>query len=292
MRRSTPTWGAPRALLLLSVAAVAAACSSDKVHVAPADDLYRQATEDYVDGNYGISIDTYKFLLDHYPLDARAEEVELRIADEQFANGAYPEAIASYTDFQRMHPTSTRLAEVEYKIGMAYVAQMDTIDRDLNAAANAHARFESVILRFPKSDYATRAKEQLKAVREHLASRELYVARFYAKKGNHAAVRSRVGNLLVTYPETEAATEAIALMAADARASGDDDVAKLADAAYTEAEADGSAAGADATAMHRTESPAVHALQLRIAPTAVASPIMPLSPPSTTTKKQPPKSLL
>lgn len=291
MRRSTPTRSAPRAILLLSVAALAAACSSDKVQVAPADDLYHQATEDYVEGNYGISIQTYKFLLDHYPLDARAEEVELRIADEQFADGAYPEAIASYSDFQRMHPTSQRLAEVEYKIGMAYVAQMDTIDRDLNAAANAHARFESVIQRFPNSDYAIRAQEQLKAVREHLASRELYVARFYVRKGNHAAARSRVGNLLVTYPETEAATEAIALIAKDARSSGDDDIAKLADAAYAEAEADGSAAGAGATPPRRTESPAVHALQMRIAPTAVASPIMPLSPPSAPTKPQP-KSLL
>src|SRR5262244_588163 len=135
MRRSTPTRS--RLLSLLCVCAVVAACSSEKVHVAPADDLYRQATQDFVDGNYGISIQTYKFLLDHYPLDERAEDIELRIAEAHFADGAYPEAIAAYTDFQRMHPTSPRLPEVEFQIGMAYVGQMDTVDRDLNAAANA-----------------------------------------------------------------------------------------------------------------------------------------------------------
>ena len=208
-----------RSILVLAAVALAAACSSEKVQVAPPDELYRQATQDFVDGNYSISIQTYKYLLDHYPLDDRAEDVELRIAEAQFADGAYPEAIASYTDFQRMHPTSPRLAEVEYQIGMAYVGQMDTIDRDLNAAANAHARFESVIVRFPKSEYAKRAKEQLKAVREHLASRELYVAQFYIHQGNHAAARIRVGNMLVTYPETNAATDAIALIASDAHST-------------------------------------------------------------------------
>jgi len=168
---------------------------------------------------------------------------------------------------------------------MAYVGQMDTIDRDLNAAANAHARFESVIVRFPKSEYAKRAKEQLKAVREHLASRELYVAQFYIHQGNHAAARIRVGNMLVTYPETNAATDAIALIASDAHSTGDDDIAALADAAYAESQAEVAAdsTGASGTT-RRAGTPTVQALQMRLAPNAVASPITPLSPPSSTAK--------
>jgi len=267
MRTFTPTRSVLGLALLVAVV-VASGCSSDKVQVAPPDELYRQATQDYVDGNYGISIQTYKYLLDHYPLDPRAEDVELRIAEAQFADEAYPEAIAAYTDFQRMHPTSPRLAEVEFQIGMAYVGQMDTIDRDLNAAANAHARFESVILRFPNSDYAKRARDELKAVREHLAARELYVAQFYARKGNHYATRTRVATLLVTYPETESAQEAIALIASDARASGDEELAALADAAL--------AGPAEGSTMSHAET--VLALRTRLAPNAVASPITPIVP--------------
>jgi len=261
----------------------ATACGGSKVQVAPPDELYRQATQDFVDGNYGISIATYKYLLDHYPLDPRAEEVELRIAEAHFADGSYAEAIAAFSDFQRMHPTSPRLPEVEFNIGKAYMAQMDTIDRDLNAAANAHARFESVILRYPESEYANRAREELREVREHLAARELYVAEFYLKKGNHAAGRTRVATLLATYPETDAAREAIALIAADARATGDEDLAKLADAAFAEAQgANGGGEGAtSAPPPHPTQpraGAAVQALRARLSPNAVASPVQPLSP--------------
>jgi len=270
--------------VLLAAVVAASGCSSEKVKVAPPDELYRQATKDYVEGNYGISIQTYKYLLDHYPLDERAEEIELRIAEAHFADEAYPEAIAAYADFQRMHPTSPRLAEVEFQIGMAYVGQMDTIDRDLNAAASAHARFESVIQRFPSSDYAQRARDELKAVREHLAARELYVARFYVRKGGHAAARTRVGTLLVTYPETESASEAIALIAADARASGDEDLANLADAAYAESQA----TGGDGATPSATHGEAVRALRTRLAPNAVASRIAPITPPAKGTSEAKP----
>jgi outer membrane protein assembly factor BamD len=265
--------------------AAAAGCSGDKVKVAPPDELYRQATQDYVEGNYGISIATYKYLLDHYPLDDRAEDVELRIAEAHYADGAYPEAIAAFSDFQRMHPTSPRLPEVEYNIGKAYMAQMDTIDRDLNAAANAHARFESVILRYPKSEYANRAREDLHEVREHLAARELYVAQFYLRKGNHSAGRTRVATLLATYPETTAASEAIALVAADARETGDEDLVTLAEAAYAETQpADGEERplGASADPTRPKAGDAVNALRARLAPNAVASPVQPIAPSSAT----------
>lgn len=270
-----------RRVLALAVLVAFAACGKDKVKVAPPDELYRQATQDFVEGNYGIAIQTYKYLLDHYPLDERAEEVELRIAEAHFADEAYPEAIAAFSDFQRMHPTSPRLPEVEYNIGKAYMAQMDTIDRDLNAAANAHARFESVILRYPESEYAKQARVQLREVREHLAARELYVAQFYLKRGNRTAGRNRVAILLATYPETDAAREAIQLIASDARAASDEDLAKLADAAYTASEAkEGNPGGRMPASLHPPPHPTVDALRVRLSPNAVASPVQPVVPPA------------
>jgi outer membrane protein assembly factor BamD len=279
MRATTPTRSVSLGLALASLVVVTA-CSSDKVKVAPPDELYRSATQDFVDGNYGISIETYKYLLDHYPLDDRAEEVELRIAEAHFADEAYPESIAAFADFQRMHPTSPRLPEVEYNIGKAYMAQMDTIDRDLNAAANAHARFESVIARYPDSEYANRARAELRQVREHLASRELYVARFYLGRGNDGAGRTRVATLLATYPETSAARKAIALVGDDARSAGDEDLAQLADAAYAATEGNDTDEVKDGTVAPRRPTPGgpVDALRVRLSPHAVASPAQPTQP--------------
>src|SRR6185295_7374416 len=116
------------------------ACGSRKPPLKPADDLYSAGSEFHEKEYYDAAIEQYKLLLDNYPLDPRAEEIELKIAQAHYKNEAYPEAIAAFSDFQRMHPTSTRLPEVEYSIGQAYSDQMTTIDRDLAAATNASQR--------------------------------------------------------------------------------------------------------------------------------------------------------
>src|SRR5262249_8779104 len=135
---------------------------------------------------------------------------------------------------QRMHPTSPKLPQVEYTIGLCYMGQIRSLDRDLSAATNATSRFQSVFLRYPKSEYAEKARSKYQICREHLAERQLYIARFYFSHNHSQAGRARVKNLLATYPETEAAKQGVALVAADAHRAGDDELVHLADAALAE----------------------------------------------------------
>ena len=166
------------AILIASIAVLStAACGPKKIVVKPADDLYAEARGFHQDGAYPPAIESYKQLLDNYPLDERAEEVELATAQAHYAGGEYVESIAAFSDFQRMHPTSPMLPGVEYSIGQAYLDQASTIDRDLASSANAARRFQSVIERFPEDGHAVESARKLHQSRENLAEREFYVAR-------------------------------------------------------------------------------------------------------------------
>lgn len=198
------------------------------------DTLYQEAVAEHADENYDVAVQRYRELLDHYPLDPRAEEIELRIAHAHLANESHPEAIAAFSDFQRMHPTSPHLPEVEYRIGQAYVEQMDSIDRDLGAARNAHARLQSIIARYPSSEFTQEAVDQLHQVREHLAGRELYIAEYYFDRDHYPAGWVRTATILRYFPETETAASAASRLASAARDVGDEETARLADAASTE----------------------------------------------------------
>jgi outer membrane protein assembly factor BamD len=210
------------------------ACGKSALSVGAPDQLYAQAAQDHANGSYDAAITQYRQLLDHYPLDPRAEEVELRIAHAHLQNNAYPEAIAAFSDFQRMHPTSPHLPEVEYRISESYVLQMDTIDRDLAAGRNAHDRLQSLLRRYPTSEFSGEARAKLTHVREHLASRELYIANFYFAHDRYEAGKVRVATILSQYPETRIAQESAERMADAARAAGDTETARLADAAVAE----------------------------------------------------------
>jgi outer membrane protein assembly factor BamD len=196
------------ALGALAVALVAFGCASKKP-IIPPEKLWGEAENAFHDEAYELAVDRYKALLDQHPFDARAEEAELKIAQSHYLSQRYAEAIAAFGDFERMHPTSAQLAFVEYHLGMAYLAQSTTSDRDQQAHANALTYFRNLIDRFPSSPWAEKARLRVRECREALAKHEADIARYYLRQKNLKAAEARLRGLLTEYPETEATAEAL-----------------------------------------------------------------------------------
>jgi outer membrane protein assembly factor BamD len=192
----------------LVVALVAVACSGKKP-VVPPEKLWSEGDKAFSDEAYEYAVDRYKALLDQHPFDPRAEEAELRIAQSYYLSHRYAEAIAAFGDFERMHPTSPSLPLVEYHLGMSYLAQASTSDRDQQAHTNALTYFRNLIDRFPQSAYADKARLRMRECREALAKHESDVARYYLRQGNLKAAEARLRGLLTEYPESEATAQAL-----------------------------------------------------------------------------------
>ena len=192
------------AALLVAVLLVAG-CSANKKKQVPAEDLWGEANEAFDDEAWEYAVERYKLLLEQYPFDPNAEEAELRIARAHYLSGKYPEAIAALGDFERMHPTSPNLPFVEYHLGMSYLAQSSTSDRDPAPHTSALAYFKNVIDRFPASPWAERARLRLRECQESLARHDAGIAAYYLKRGNLRAAEGRLRGILQDYPDTSAA---------------------------------------------------------------------------------------
>jgi outer membrane protein assembly factor BamD len=191
----------------LALCLVAAACSTPKPQ--NANEFFDQGESMFRSGAYGLAIENYREMIDQYPFGDQTEEAELRIAHAHYLNQAYIEAIAAFTDFQRRHPTSPYLPFVGYELGMSYKQQMGTVDRDQTAARNADTYFSAVIAQYPESPYAELSREELQECRESQAEHELYIARFYLRKGNFPAVENRSLEVVGRFPQTAAAADAL-----------------------------------------------------------------------------------
>ncbi|HZP42021.1 MAG TPA: outer membrane protein assembly factor BamD [Candidatus Binatia bacterium] len=198
----------PVAALAVLALVLGGACSTKKP-IIPPEKLWGEGTQAFEDEAYQVAIERYKALLDQHPFDPHAEEAELRIAQSYYMAHRYPEAIAAFGDFERMHPTSPNLPEVEYNLGLAYMAQMRTADRDQQPSTNAHTYFKNVIDRWPQSPWAEKARLRLKECRESLAAHEAEIAQYYLRHKNLRAGESRLRYLLSEYPETDATAEAL-----------------------------------------------------------------------------------
>jgi len=197
-----------RRLLGVVVVLLAAGCSPKK-HVVPPDKLWSEGNSAFKDEAYPIAIERYKALLDQHPFDENAEEAELKIAQAQYLSQHYPEAIAAFGDFERMHPTSTNLPLVEYHLGLSYLAQTSTSDRDPQEHSNALAYFRNIIDRFPNSPWAEKARLRIRECREALAGHDAGITSYYLRHGNLRAAEARLRGLLTDYPETDATAQAL-----------------------------------------------------------------------------------
>jgi outer membrane protein assembly factor BamD (BamD/ComL family) len=60
-----------------------------------------------------------------------------------------------------MHPTNENIAFVVFRLGQAHLDQFTSIERDQKNTEIAKSYFENVITNYPKSPYASAAREQI-----------------------------------------------------------------------------------------------------------------------------------
>jgi outer membrane protein assembly factor BamD len=216
-----------RILGALAVALLAFGCAGKKP-VVPPEKLWGEAEEAFKDEAYELAVDRYKKLVDQHPFDQHAEEAELKIALSYYEAQRWAEAIAAFGDFERMHPTSTELASVEYHLGMSYLAQASTSDRDQQSHTNALTYFRNLIDRFPQSPWAEKARLRVRECREALAKHEAGVAAYYLKIKNIKAAEARLEGILTDYPETDAAAQCLYAFAQTYAARNENEGATLA----------------------------------------------------------------
>jgi outer membrane protein assembly factor BamD len=173
------------------------------------ENYYVQATQEYNQHFYEPAINDYQKLIDQYPFSPYAEEAELNIGLAYYKMHNYAEAVGSFTDFQRMHPTSKHLDVASYYLAMAHYDQMGRPDQDQTHTQLALEQFQTIERRFPESDFAQLAHEQVAICREMLARHDFLIGNFYYHRANYKAAESRMAELIALYPDTPIAPQAL-----------------------------------------------------------------------------------
>jgi outer membrane protein assembly factor BamD len=173
------------------------------------ENYYVEATQEYSQHYYEPAIENYQKLIDQYPFSPYAEEAELNIGLAYYKEHNYAESVGAFNDFLRMHPTSNRLDIASYYLAMAHYDQMGRPDQDQTHTQLALEEFQTIERRFPESNFASLAHQQVAICREMLARHDYLIGDFYYKRANYKASESRMAELLALYPDTPIAPQAL-----------------------------------------------------------------------------------
>ncbi len=194
-------------ILLMLLLALLAGCAKEP----PFDPVekFKDAEDKMQHFKYEDARKAYQEIQEKAPDRSYDADIMLRIADTYYGEEKYSEAQVEYQAFLNFHPVHRDASYAQYQIGMCSYNDLTTIDRDPAVTRTALKEFQNLLAKYPGSPYEEEANKHIASCREHLAEYELYVGKFYYKKGSYQAALGRMEKLLKDYPGSTAEKDAL-----------------------------------------------------------------------------------
>ena len=199
-------------LIILVVIVVTLTGCAGKKEVFDASAVFKEAEESMQKGNFEKARKGYQEIQEKSPDKSYDAALMLRVADTYFGEEKYDEALVEYQSYLNYHPVSKDAAYAQYQIATCSFNQFTAIDRDPDPMRAAMKEYQKLLQKYPKSIYEGDAKVKITVCRDRIAEYELYVGRFYYKKGSYKSAIGRFEKLLHDYPGSSAEKDALYYM--------------------------------------------------------------------------------
>ncbi len=144
-----------------------------------------------------------------YPQSEWAPKSSLMSAYSYYYASYYFNAIDELKRFIEIYPKHERLVYAYYLLAMCYYEQITDERKDLGSIIDAQKNFNIVLEKYPNSDFAIDSEFKLELILEILASKEMYLARYYIEKEKWIPAINRYKNVLKNYDTTIYVEEAL-----------------------------------------------------------------------------------
>ena len=214
-----------KSFVSLIILATLTACASKEPPFDPVT-AFTEAESSMKTGDYEKARKRYQEIEEKSPDKSYDAVLMLRVADTYFGEEKYSESAVEYQAFLNYHPAHKDAPYAQYQIAMCSYKDLLTIDRDPTPAHTTIKEMKRLIEKYPKSGYEGEAKRYIAIAREWIADYELYVARFYYRKGSYKAAAGRCEKLLIDYPGVRAEKDALYYAALSHQKLGEKDLAR------------------------------------------------------------------
>jgi len=189
---------------------------------AGANSLYAEAKDDIASGSYDKAIKTLERVEGLAAGTLLAQQAQLDLAYAYWRSGDRAQALSTIERFIKLNPSSPALDYALYLRGvinfnddigvMGSLAGQDLAERDQRASRDAYQAFRQLVEQFPDSAYSDDARARMNYIINSLAEYELYVARYYFRRGAYVAAVNRAQQAVVDFQGAPATEEALYIM--------------------------------------------------------------------------------
>ena len=205
-------------IFFLSVLIICVSCSKEKIEksVIKEKSLQLQVLEAYREGIQALEGGDVLFAAKKFneaeslfPQSKWAPKSALMAAYSYYVQDYYGDAIAELERFVKVYPFHKNVNYAHYLLGVCYYEQIVDEKKDLQAIIQAKEKFIFVIEKYPNTEYSIDSKFKIDLINDILASKEMYLGRYYFDKKKWIPAINRFRVVVDQYDTTIYAEEAL-----------------------------------------------------------------------------------
>ena len=144
-----------------------------------------------------------------YPQSIWAPRAALMAAYSYFSQFYYSDAVLELEKFLDKYKNHPRRDYAYYLLALSHYNQIIDETKDLNDILKAKKYFEIIIQKYPNTEFALDSEYKLELIQELLASKEMYLARYYVEREKWIPAINRFKTVVKNYETTIFVEEAL-----------------------------------------------------------------------------------
>ena len=144
-----------------------------------------------------------------FPQSDLAPKSALMAAYSYYIQDYYGDSIAELQRFVRVYPYHKNIPYAHYLLGVCYFEQIVDEKKDLESIKNAKIKFNFILKEYPNTEYALDADFKISLINDILASKEMYIGRYYFDKKKWIPAINRFRTVIDDYDTTIYTAEAL-----------------------------------------------------------------------------------
>ena len=144
-----------------------------------------------------------------FPQSDWAPKSALMAAYSYYTQDYYEDAIAELIRFIKVYPNHKNLDYAYYLLANSYYEQIVDEKKDLQSILDAKKSFIVVMTNYPNTDYALDSEFKVDLINDTLASKEMYIGRYYFEKKKWIPAINRFRTVIDDFETTIYTEEAL-----------------------------------------------------------------------------------
>jgi len=222
-------------LVVFGVSGCASTTTAEKYKDHSAQQIYMSGAKEFQKGKYTKSITYFEALDSLYPFGPYNQQAQYDLITAYYKTGKAALALAAAERYIRLYPRAKNVDYAYYMKGVVNfgrdrnwlqkVFRTDPAQHDLNYMRQAFADFQTLVKRFPNSQYVPDAEKRMAYIRNLMAKHELEVAKFYFVRKTYVAAANRASGIVEHYEGAPQVIPALGIMVRSYRALNQTDMA-------------------------------------------------------------------